>query len=383
MTNQFIQDLAQRVQLTDQEIAVLDAAGVRTPEDIDSLVKMFPSLGNAGIRLPDISSAVTEQLNSSYASLASNTDVTQVELPLGALPPSETEIPIGLEVPMPAALGSGAGASVDAPASPTTTADVRLRTLIEAALAECLADNPWPVRNQQNRGTCVAFGSTACMEHLCAMQSSDHTVTDLSEQFLYWAIKDHSNDPVKTSDGTWLEYARDMLRTDGICTEDLWSYVGSPVNPVSGQTGSDPSDAAKSDAGNREVSATCYQRNPTGAAAIVCQLLQNNRPVAVCLPVFKDPLVPQHGWGTPVAMAYGRILNPPPTSSVFGGHCVCVTGYVADASEPTGGYFIFRNSWGTGWASQAPAAGYYSPEQGYGEISATYVDKYCWEIMQL
>ena len=63
---------------------------------------------------------------------------------------------------------------------------------------------------------------------------------------------------------------------------------------------------------------------------------------------------------------------------------MCVTGFEPDNLEPTGGYFIVRNSWGTSWASGAPAAGSsYAPEPGYGEVSATYVDAYCWEFFQL
>ncbi len=388
MPNAFVQDLAQRAQLTDQEIAILDAAGVRTAEDVDSLFRTFPSLGNAGMRLPDISSVVSEQLSSTYVALAQSGEVDQVELALGALPPTDAEIGIDFQVPMPEALVASRGAALGTTTPAASDIDVRLRTLIEQMRSACLADNPWPVRDQQGRGTCVAFGSTACVEHFCAMQSSDQTVTDLSEQFLYWAIKDHSNDPDKSHDGTWLEYARDMLRTDGICSEDRWPYVGSVVSPVSGQTDTDPSDDAKNDAGTRELSAACHQRKPSGAAQLVCQLLhQNNRPVAICLPVFKDqalgPTGP-HGWGTLVAWNYGRILNPPPTAVCVGGHCVCITGYVGDSSEPLGGYFIFRNSWSQNWARNAPSQGNsYSPEQGYGEISATYVDKYCWELMQL
>ena len=78
---------------------------------------------------------------------------------------------------------------------------------------------------------------------------------------------------------------------------------------------------------------------------------------------------------------YGRVLDPPPTSVVAGGHAVCVTGFEPDASERVGGWFIIRNSWNNGWATQSPAPGYYSPEIGYGQISATYIDQYLWEMM--
>ncbi|GAB2176675.1 hypothetical protein DLREEDagr8_22330 [Dongia sp. agr-C8] len=206
---------------------------------------------------------------------------------------------------------------------------------------------------------------------------------DLSEQFLYWAIKDHSNDPYHGSDGTWLEYARDMLAQDGICTEPLCPYVGTPVVPVSGAI---PSAAAKADAAARKITATTWAQTPANAASGLLQLLQRGRPVGICLPVFGDPSTPNGptNWTTNVGWAYGRVLNPPPTAQVVGGHCVCVTGFAPDPNEPFGGYFIIRNSWSIAWANRAPAPGNsHSPEPGYGEVSAYYVNAYCWEILQL
>ena len=63
---------------------------------------------------------------------------------------------------------------------------------------------------------------------------------------------------------------------------------------------------------------------------------------------------------------------------------MCAVGFEPDPEEPTGGYFIIRNSWGTAWSSQAPSPGNtYSPGPGYGEVSATYVDAYLWELLVL
>jgi C1A family cysteine protease len=372
MPNAFLQDLAQKAQLSDTELAILTAADVRSAEDVDSLLSSYPSLASVGVRLPDISNSVASLLRSNYATLASDTSLSSTTLALGAAPPDDTQIALGMEVPM---LQPGGASAIAGPGDSALTApniDLRLAN--------------WPVRDQGGRGTCVAFGSTACVEHLCATNASG-SLTDLSEEFLYWAIKDHSNDPDKTSDGTWLRYARDMLKSDGICAESFWAYDGTPVTPVSGATSTDPSDDAKSDAGNRELSANCTESSPSGAARLICRLLQqNNRPVAGCFPVFKDKAAAAdgpHGWGTTVARLYGRILNPPPTSVVAGGHCVCVTGFVPDSDEPMGGYFVFRNSWGSGWSRLSPSDYSYVPEQGYGQISATYVNKYCWELMQL
>ncbi|MEJ0044785.1 MAG: hypothetical protein WDN04_00435 [Rhodospirillales bacterium] len=80
---------------------------------------------------------------------------------------------------------------------------------------------------------------------------------------------------------------------------------------------------------------------------------------------------------------YGRVINPPPTSVVVGGPLRVRDGLCAGCRRAHGGYFIIRNSWDTAWGHLAPAAGYNSPAPGYGDLSASYVDAYCWELMQL
>ena len=50
-----------------------------------------------------------------------------------------------------------------------------------------------------------------------------------------------------------------------------------------------------------------------------------------------------------------------------GGHAVILVGYQDSTSSPGGGFFIVRNSWGTGWAYASP----YGP--GYGTIPYQYI----------
>jgi len=360
MPSVYIETLAKDIGLTNNEANVLQQAGVRSHEDVDSLLNNFPSIAKAGVRLNIISNAAAQHLTAAYATVASTVAAQPPQVGLGAHPPPGS--PISLN----SAVGLPPPPQFTAPPTPATSIDLRL--------------HPWPVKNQDQRGTCVAFGTTACVEHF---QSSTETTPNYSEQFLYWSIKTHSGDPSKSSDGTWLQFARDMLQSDGICHANLCPYVGTSITPVSGPN---PSPAAIADAANHKFTPTTYIRRPSGAALLVQQLLTHGRPVALSLPVFKDPAV-QNGpinWATPVGWAYGRILNPPTSSVVAGGHCICVTGFTPDNSEPNGGYFIIRNSWGTQWANLAPSPGAsHSPEQGYGEISATYVDTYCWELLQL
>jgi Papain family cysteine protease len=330
MANTFLDRFQNEANLTGREADVLRQVGVRSAEDVDSLVKNFPSIVDVGVRLNVVSNAAAQHLSSAYSSVAASVGTQSPQIGLGANPPPNTPVTGGTVV------GSAPPPLFGIPLAPTTSIDLRVL--------------PWPVRNQGQRGTCVAFGTTACVEHL--QSATEGPNPDYSEQFLYWAIKDHSADPNRSADGTWLRFARDMLQSDGICRENLWPYTTTVINPVSGPG---PSANARADAANHKLTAGTYISKPSGAAVLVLQLLQHGRPVAISLPVFSDPTVPNGpiNWATSVGWAYGRVLNPPPKSVVTGGHCVCVTGFVPDPAEPNGGYFIVRNSWDTQWATLA------------------------------
>jgi len=295
----------------------------------------------------------------------------------GAAHPPRAQWNIGATVPIPPASAAPPPATAPpAPPPPTVTAgkiDLRMKG--------------WPVRNQGKRGTCVAFASAACAEVRTGVPARG-APSDLSEQFLYWSIKTNTSDPNPNKDGTYLEFARDALASDGICRENLWQYSQTPVpGNISQATKGKPSKAAIRAAGGNLHTAASYQvfNRPGAGAGAVLAGLRRGHPVAVSLPVFSDPAVPNGAtnWTTGSGWAFGRVLDPPPTATVSDGHAVCIVGFEPDRSEPKGGYFVFRNSWDVAWAMQVPAAGYFSPEPGYGDISATYVDLYLWEMLQL
>ena len=354
----YIQSLIAQDSLDENSAGILDQIDVRSSDDLDSLVRAFPSIGDVGIQVSRLSSIAAMQVTPAYRSMTSATGGAPPPFGFGARPPPFVSTPPGTIV----------GVAPPRAAAPPPTGpnlDIRLTN--------------WPVKDQGSRGTCVAFGASACAEHLIGMNRAPNA---LSEQFLYWSIKNQSNDPSPADDGTWLEYARDMLVAHGICKDAFCSYIPTPQKPVGGVQ---PGSAAVADALLRKHSAPTHVRKPSGAAAQILNLLGNGRPVAVSVPIFRDPALPggPTNWETGVGVAYGRILNPPPKSVVDGGHCVCVTGFVPDAGEPNGGYFVIRNSWGTRWAHSVPTSSYRSPERGYGEISATYIETYCWEFLQL
>jgi hypothetical protein len=357
----FIDSLAGEAALNETERRVAFAAGVRSPEDLDSLLRAFPSIARLGVRIPNVSNAIAMRLSAAYRSSAAAAGERPGLVGYGASAPEGAYFAPGREAPAP---------TEPPPPGPDLPAET-----VHDLRAVC---GPWPVRHQGGRGTCVAFGAVACLEHALCRETG--TLPDMSEQFLYWAIKTDPAEPRPHQDGTWLTFAQAAMARNGVCIETDCPYLPQAQVPVCGPT---PTGTARTNALAFRRTTTVHQQNPPAAAARVRQILASGRPVAVSLPVFSDPQNPggADNWSTGVGWDYGRVLNPPPTSVVTSGHCVCVTGFVSDVTEPKGGYFIFRNSWGTRWAQYAPAPGNsYAPAQGYGEVSAAYVDAYCWEL---
>jgi hypothetical protein len=366
VTSQFLYMFRDEAGLSDVEFAVLAAADVRSYEDVDSLTRWFPSIHTLGVDLPRLSSAANKRISGAYLATAATIPARNSSIGMGANPPpgGPPRPPTGAPIP----LGS--------PSSGPTPAFAAID----------LRKQQWPIRNQGQRGTCVAFAATACVEYL---QGAARAPSDRSEQFLYWAIKTATNDLWPNLDGSSLVFADEALRGSGICGSPLWPYNPVPGGTVHQGDVGNPSQQARGDAASNRYSSTVQPQNaPSGAAALLHSRLLQGRPVAITLPVFRDLLITDGttNWTDGSSWTYGRVLNPVPTSVCIeeGGHAVCVVGFQPDANEPCGGYFIFRNSWDTAWGALSPSPGNTNaPEPGYGEVSATYIDKYLWELLQV
>lgn len=205
------------------------------------------------------------------------------------------------------------------PAEATEPSDAkRSEAEAPAALDKRPAGVAWPVRDQGSRGTCVAFAVTALREHLAYTDTG--TMPDLSELFLFWATKKHTADPRPGSDGTWIEFATQALSTQGICDETDWPHNGTPIPGMSRTAASDR---------RRLPPRTQYQARMGSQTR--CGLLGTTG------------------------------IRPWEPFSV-----AC---------------FIIRNSWGRTWGKNLPSPGN-ARERGYGQVSASYVDKFPWEFAQ-
>lgn len=364
---QRLSDLTTKYGLAPQQVAWLRAAGVRTEADMFSFLVASPDLGAREIF---DTPGLTFQLSKTDKVLAMMSGVEKFQ--------REGSIAFGAKAPPNAPFQEGDKVEDFTPSQMSMLANLEPRAPSLDSIQPSYSCGPWAIRDQGQRGTCVSFATIALYEHyLC--KTADRAV-DLSEQFLYWALKHHNLDPYTNQDGTWFEYIAPVLAAYGTCLESDWKYDPNIRPNVSHNP---PPAGAEAAAKPNKTNKTTVQTFSTtsGKAAQLLSALNKNGAVGIAVPVFSHPgSRNNHNWNTYAALSYGAVQNPLPSWSVDGGHAVCVVGFAPDSEEPLGGYFIIRNSWGTSFGSRLPDSSYAGPAPGYGQISASYIDKYLWEL---
>ena len=370
--NTFVEKFRQELDLNQRAASFLSACDISNLDELLNLLYAFPSVsGEAGINVTALSEMVMARCSRSFKSAMGSASLMRklkLKMSFGAKAPDTSPYQKGTTVRLPSATGPSSGRRKLPAGMPRTPIDFH--------------QFHWPVRDQDGRGTCVAFATVACREYL-EYHNNSKRPPNLSEQYLYWATKTKTTDPYPDDDGTRIQYSQEAICKEGTCLSSLWPYDKSIIrgNVTHARKGV-PSKAAIADAKNWRCAITNYSGgNVKGKVKSLCGMMQrNNKPLAISLPVFEDPVTKISNWSTPLSWLYGKVENPPPYSVTFEGHAVCVTGFQPDPNEPSGGYFIIRNSWGRKWGSALPSSQYYPPEPGYGQISASYVNKYLYEI---
>ncbi|MDH5675043.1 MAG: C1 family peptidase, partial [Myxococcales bacterium] len=233
------------------------------------------------------------------------------------------------------------------------------------------------VKNQRNRGTCVAFGITAAVETKIAV--NHNRWTNLSEQRLYYWAKA----PTKHGDGLNTSGVMDSMVSSAFTYpwEHNWDYnpspsrdsVGDPayyVNSCVGYSAEHCSDTSHQgdkvcssflglmfcSTDGSAVPASGFQMKnrlhlwsygAVGGSALGRLFLALSHPLVISLPV--TPTFDQ-------AAGNGIMTYAGAGEDNRGGHALAVMGFVDNENLPGGypagaggGYFIVKNSWGQCW----------------------------------
>ena len=190
------------------------------------------------------------------------------------------------------------------------------------------------IRDQGQRGTCVAFAVTSAHEY--ERSGGGIAAEQLSEEALYWGCKVVDGNWRK---GTQFASASAALSTTGQPLEAVWPYDERRAHGVA-YSPPTPPDASW------HTSSLIAMAADTGTVRAVLDL---GRPVVIGAVVFDSMYRPT---------TRGRV-NPPPAGAVSRGrHALLAVGYNADA-------LLVRNSWGTTWGLG-----------GYGWLTDAYLARY-------
>ena len=127
-------------------------------------------------------------------------------------------------------------------------------------------------------------------------------------------------------------------------------------------------------------------KRPDNVARVAFDLLSQGLPVALALPLFRDPKAPPgaDNWNYDYVVTSGKVADQQVGwEQLKIGHAVCVLAFQPDPSERSGGWFIFRNSVGEDWCTSPnlPSIGPLVPARGWGALSASLVNEHAWEML--
>ena len=261
-----------------------------------------------------------------------------------------------------------------------------------------------PVKSQASRGVCSIFSTVALMEHLYI---SEGTLTnpDFSEQYLQWSVKTEVGAFTKT-EGSNARSNLDAIHRFGIVEEGDWPYqtkrwnssddaacTGEDDQPLRCYTNGEPPEAAK----NAQKWTLPRGRWVSSNDRSIKAHMTTKKQAAIVGLTFFYQSWNHRGSKLPTSNALWRkgVVTYPndedKTKSLEkrAGHSILLVGWddelEAESRDGEGkpvldaegnpvkekGFFIFKNSWGTG------SFGVENPHgNGYGYISMKYVKEY-------
>lgn len=257
-----------------------------------------------------------------------------------------------------------------------------------------------PIRNQSGRGVCSIFSAVGLMEHLYIKEGTIKN-PDFSEQFLQWSVKSEVG-AFRTSEGSSSSYNLQAINRYGVVEEEVYPYVTSAWGPADDPEcegdeqpmkchtqGDPPADVLQAERWHLPSGRWVSSRRDS----IKAHMVATEEAVVVGGDFFYQAW--NHGGSDNVvnrdyfANGYVTYPNEADQAQDPAGHSFVLVGWdddlevqkrdgegnllVDDNGEPLvdKGFFLFRNSWGTGsFGTRNPYGA------GYGWISMDYVEDY-------
>lgn len=180
-----------------------------------------------------------------------------------------------------------------------------------------------PVRNQGEKGACVAFATTSLLMALRVAAGAPYL--ELSADDLYYQTRVLEGDP-NTDSGSDPGDALQVCLVRGVTPNDDVPYSDQRLNPTEG-----------ADAAALAYAYRLGTRQQVPDYATAKQVLAGGSPVTVCVPAYT-------AWDNTGAdgVIPGSIVQD---ASKGANHCVCLVGYWE-------GYALLQNQWGSTWGWQ-------------------------------
>ena len=194
-----------------------------------------------------------------------------------------------------------------------------------------------PIEDQGQLGSCTANAIAGIVEYTDIREGKATPISPLqvSRLFIYYQER-LLEGSINIDAGAYLRDGIKACYTYGAPLESLWPYN---INRFAVQ----PSQAAYTDALKRKVTAYAKCADFTAVKTAISQ----SHPVVVGFDVYAS--FESGTWWYPTGsgqMPYPNVRR----EQLLGGHAVALVGYNDNLSGSAGtGYFIARNSWGTGW----------------------------------